>query len=316
MSNTIAEAHSALKTALADLHKPPYCTGTVPLDSNASILFYRSKSDSDKAEILNFNQPTDSQLDALSQACQPAPFGVDEQDVLNEAYRKAGKMEPSAFSTQFSPSSLGIVELIRETLLQGRSAKSVRVELYKLNVYGPGSFFKAHVDTPRSEDMFGSLVIVLPTNHEGGSLTFRHRGLEYVFDSAKAVALQENTTTPHVAYVAFYSDVEHEVSIVKSGYRVTLTYNLYWAKDIQPPSDNILINDARDRFKSAFDTLLKSPEFLPKGGFVGFGLAHQYPFATHSGGPRVPSRKMSEIEDELKGMDAIFKPMLSEARRH
>jgi len=78
---------------------------------------------------------TDSQLAALSQACQPASFGVNQQDVLDESYRKAGKMEPSAFSTQFSPSSLGIVELIRATLLQG-SAKSVRVELYKLNVYG------------------------------------------------------------------------------------------------------------------------------------------------------------------------------------
>jgi len=89
---------------------------------------------------------------------------------------------------------------------------------------GPGSFFKAHVDTPRSEAMFGSLVIVLPTNHEGGSLTFRHRGLEYSFDSAKAVALDENTTNPQVAYVAFYSDVEHEVSIVQSGYRVLTTF--------------------------------------------------------------------------------------------
>ena len=173
---------------------------------------------------------------------------------------------------------------------------------------GPGSFFKAHVDTPRSEAMFGSLVIVLPTNHEGSSLTFRHRGLEYSFDSAKAVALHENTTNPQVAYVAFYSDVEHEVSIVQSGYRVTLTYNLYWAEDIQSPSDNILMNDARDRFKSAFDTLLKSPEFLPEGGFVGFGLAHKYPIATYSSS-KVPSKKVSEIEDALKGTDAIFKPI-------
>jgi hypothetical protein len=159
--------------------------------------------------------------------------------------------------------------------------------------------------------MFGSLVIVLPTNHEGGSLNFQHRGREYTFDSAKAVALQENTTSPQVAYVAFYSDVEHEVSIVKSGYRVTLTYNLYWAEDIQPPSDSILINDARDRFKSAFDTLLKNPEFLPKGGFVGFGLAHQYPFATYSSS-KTPSKKMSEIKDALKGTDAIFKPICQE----
>lgn len=87
--------------------------------------------------ILNFNRVTESQLAALSQACQPASFGVSQKDVLDESYRKAGKMEPSAFSTQFSPSSLGIVELIRAAL-QGRSAKSIRAELYKLNVYGTG----------------------------------------------------------------------------------------------------------------------------------------------------------------------------------
>lgn len=89
--------------------------------------------------ILNFNRVTDFQLAALSQACQPASFGISQKDVLDESYRKAGKMEPSAFSTQFSPSSLGIVELVRATLLQGRSAKSIRVELYNLNVYGTHS---------------------------------------------------------------------------------------------------------------------------------------------------------------------------------
>jgi len=89
--------------------------------------------------ILNFNRVTDSQLAALSQACQPASFGVSQKDVLGESYRRAGKMEPSAFSTQFSPSSLGIVELVRATLLQGQSAKSIRVELYKLDVYGTHS---------------------------------------------------------------------------------------------------------------------------------------------------------------------------------
>lgn len=53
---------------------------------------------------------------------------------------------------------------------------------------GPGSFFKAHVDTPRSDTMFGSLVIVLPTRHEGGSLVFRHHGNEELVDTAKLVS--------------------------------------------------------------------------------------------------------------------------------
>jgi hypothetical protein len=34
--------------------------------------------------------------------------------------------------------------------------------------------------------------------------------------------------TPSIAYIAFYRDVEHEVNMVTLGFRVTLTYNLYW----------------------------------------------------------------------------------------
>ena len=33
---------------------------------------------------------------------------------------------------------------------------------------------------------------------------------------------------PMIDYVAFFSDVEHEVAPVISGHRVTLTYNLYF----------------------------------------------------------------------------------------
>jgi hypothetical protein len=45
----------------------------------------------------------------------------------------------------------------------------VKAELIKLNVYGPGGFFKSHVDSPKGE-AFGSLVIFLPNVFEGGVL--------------------------------------------------------------------------------------------------------------------------------------------------
>ena len=84
--------------------------------------------------------------------------------------------------------------------------------------------------------MFGSLVIVYPTPHEGGELVLRHEGKEWTFDSARITAKQRE---PSLAYIAFYSDVEHEVLDVKSGYRVTVTYNLYRASDLSfhPSSD-------------------------------------------------------------------------------
>jgi hypothetical protein len=64
--------------------------------------------------------------------------------------------------------------------------------------------------------MFGSLGVVFPTVHEGGSLIIRHNGKEWTFDSSKAVNTE---STPHAAFVAFFGDVEHEVTTVSSGFR-------------------------------------------------------------------------------------------------
>jgi hypothetical protein len=180
-------------------------------------------------------------LERLTQACEPASFGVKQEHVLDETYRKAGKMDSECFSLMLDHTDL--IKIIHGYLLEGlESKKGVKAELYKLNIYSKylifvhpylvlcccldeGSFFKPHVDTPRSEKMFGSLVVVFPTPHEGGALFLRHHGHEWIFDSAKALAAVEQ---PTIGYVAFFSDVEHEVAPVTSGHRITLTYNLYF----------------------------------------------------------------------------------------
>ena len=87
---------------------------------------------------------------------------------------------------------------------------------------GPGSFFKPHKDTPRSESMFGSLVVVLPTRFEGGQLVLRHEGHEETYDCSKSFNHEGEVAT--VPWIVFFSDVEHEVLPVQAGYRVTLTY--------------------------------------------------------------------------------------------
>ncbi|KIJ99158.1 hypothetical protein K443DRAFT_75727, partial [Laccaria amethystina LaAM-08-1] len=102
----------------------------------------------------------------------------------------------------------------------------IRPESYKLNVYGPRSFFKAYKDTPRSKGMSGSLIVVFPIGpSRRWSLTFRRKGEEWTFDSGAITSTEE---TPSIAYIAYYSDVEYEVNLVTLGFRVTLTYNLYW----------------------------------------------------------------------------------------
>ena len=144
--------------------------------------------------------------------------------------------------------------------------------------------------------MFGSLVVVLPTVHEGGSLIFRHRGQEHTLDTSKAVSVENS---PQAAFIAFYSDIEHEVSVVTSGYRVTLTYNLYFS-ELQTPRTAFGImpkEDPLSGIKEALSALLDDEKFLPHGGFLGFGLSHKYPFnpqTTH----------LEHLLPRLKGSDA------------
>ncbi len=204
------------------------------------------------------------------------------------------------------PERSGIARQIKNDLLGWKDEEhDIRLEAYKLNIYGEhniyysllwycfyhsrlsisgkGCFFKSHKDTPRSEGMFGSLVVILPVSHDGGELRLCHNERETVFDSAKALNGEDNDKDEDekdekeknaIAYVAFYSDVEHEVLRVTSGYRITLTYNLHFITHpvpsyVPPSGQSALTNMVRE--------LLEDPEFLPKGAYLGFGLKHQYP---------------------------------------
>ncbi|KAM0738036.1 hypothetical protein ACQRIT_007512 [Beauveria bassiana] len=126
-------------------------------------------------------------LNALIRDCQPATFGLGRQDVYDETYHKALKIDPDEFYTTFDPYSLEIVDTIAQILLpsylDSATHQAVEARLYKLNVYsGPSGIFKAHVDTPHSPMQFRSLVVCLPVEHQGGQLKVHHQGEETTFD--------------------------------------------------------------------------------------------------------------------------------------
>jgi hypothetical protein len=261
-------------------------------------------------------------LEQLAEACEPASFGVNEREVLDETYHKAGKMDPDRFASLLDPVRTKLMKIIRYSLLEGtQSTDDITVELHKLNVYsthsifirplklirspGKGSFLKAHIDTPRGEKMFGSLVVVFPTPHEGGALLLRHRGHEWMFDSGRELAAERRQS---IGYVAFFSDVEHEVASVTSGHRVTLTYNLYFGdggdlSSKEPVSEHLSLPPLGNEiaFREAFQGLLENPEFLSYGGALAFGLRHVYPIEDDLDHPS----PLEHIYGALKGSDAI-----------
>ncbi|KAF2014657.1 hypothetical protein BU24DRAFT_349125 [Aaosphaeria arxii CBS 175.79] len=244
-----------------------------------------------------------STLEKLIRDCQPASFGMNGKEVLDDTYRKATKMDRSNFSTDFCPYELGIIDTIAQILLPGSKenihTNGVKAELYKLNVYAaPSGFFKAHVDTPRSEQQFGSLVVSLPCRHEGGQLAVRHAGHSTTFDWGNASQQNDEAC---IQWAAFYSDCEHEVLEVTSGHRITLTYNLYYAPGRGDLADNSPAMDVKSLpLYAKVDEALKDPSFMTKGGgLVGLYCQHAYAHATTEGAKALPSA--------LKGIDmAIY----------
>ena len=164
------------------------------------------------------------ELAAFHAACLPAHFGHGSERVYDERYRFAREMLPESFKLNFDPieKSNGILSNIATVCRIG--TWSVKTELYKVNSYGPGGFFRAHKDTPREEHHIGTLVIALPTTFEGGEFTLRHGSTEHVLDwSINCRGKYAN----ELHWIFFYSDVEHEINPVKNGYRITISYNIY-----------------------------------------------------------------------------------------
>jgi hypothetical protein len=61
---------------------------------------------------------------------------MDKEDVLDETYRKAGKMNLGHFSLILDPVQADLMKIIRNNLLEGtQSTGNIRAELSKLNVY-------------------------------------------------------------------------------------------------------------------------------------------------------------------------------------
>ncbi|KAG2165453.1 hypothetical protein JADG_005192 [Aureobasidium aubasidani] len=124
------------------------------------------------------------------------------------------ELSPDRFSLSehWQPYVDSLMALVCDEL--GVRGDGKRAELYKMLLYEKGAMFKRHADSEKVPGMFGTLVISLPSAHWGGAVVVTHNGKKY--------SLQ----TYNHEYLAWYSDVIHEVQEVTSGYRWVLTYNL------------------------------------------------------------------------------------------
>ena len=149
-----------------------------------------------------------------------APYGHGEETIVDTDVRRVWQIEPSKLvlrNPEWKAHVDSIVDAVRKDF--GIEQK-VTSELYKLLVYEKGSFFAPHRDTEKSAGMFATLVVCLPSRHEGGTLIVTHDGQTKRFDFGGT------DSEFKTQYAAFYADCQHEITPVTDGYRICLVYNL------------------------------------------------------------------------------------------
>ncbi|MEO7100315.1 MAG: 2OG-Fe(II) oxygenase [Luteolibacter sp.] len=222
----------SLLTALSGI------TGTGDFHSKGVAPFFFPRLMVDGVGEIAFPLPA-SQVKELIAVAEAAPYGKGAETLLDESVRKCWQIDASRFSIESTAweKFLGkTVESVRGDL--GISGK-ISAHPYKLLVYGTGGHFKAHRDTEKLAAMFGTLIIALPSAHEGGRLFIRHEGREIEVDFSRKDHLHG------FQHAAFFADCEHEVEPVRSGYRCCLVYNL--RLDEGDPSSLNLALDAQAR---------------------------------------------------------------------
>jgi hypothetical protein len=154
----------------------------------------------------------------LIAVARPAMFGRREQTLTDTSVRDTWEITPDLVSLS-SPAwdaTLGAVLDDVGAELGLPPTTKLRAELHAMLVYGKGQFFRPHQDSEKDDTMMGTLVVSLPSAHTGGELVIEHGGQSVTY----------RVPGEELSFVAFYADCRHEVKPVKSGYRVTLTFNL------------------------------------------------------------------------------------------
>ena len=160
-----------------------------------------------------------TQAEHLIAVANRAPFGRAQRTVVDTNVRRTWQINADQVRIHGQGWARSLA-VILERVADGLGVTGpVTAELYKLLVYDEGGFFVSHRDTEKTDGMFATLVVALPSNYTGGELLIRHQDREVRFDPRCHDPSQ-------AAFAAFYADCLHEVSPVTSGCRLTLIYNL------------------------------------------------------------------------------------------
>jgi hypothetical protein len=136
------------------------------------------------------------------------------QTKVDPTVRDAKEIPASEFTV--SPS---LLETIRETWATSFVPRDVRVETYKIHLYGPGGRFKAHRDTPEV-GLVGTFLVGLGDTSASWDYDERRYSGNFLIGEHALAAKP-------CSWVAFHPDVPHTVSEISRGHRAVIAFKIF-----------------------------------------------------------------------------------------
>lgn len=270
------ETHATLDDLRLALHgvTSPFLCGGMFVPKEPVTLVFKNQT---RFKVVRPEKSLDQEreLKPLLERCEPAPFGEGKKTRYDRTVRDAFQLKAARGGLtvlNFDPEAAGILKQIQRELVP-HDPNLISAELYTANVYTRGGHFDRHKDTPRGADMFGTLVVCLPSQFSGGELALSHRGIVRKFDWGSEIQSQKE---PHqIRWAAFFGDVDHQISRVYFGARVTLTYLLRLGAGDAPHRADAG-EDLTPHIQAAWQALLADQTFLPEGGILAYPCCHLY----------------------------------------
>ncbi|KAL4161627.1 hypothetical protein PRNP1_002179 [Phytophthora ramorum] len=236
------------------------------------------------------------QADKLIAKCDKSPFGRKLDTLMDENVRKSWQLAPDQVDIK-NPLWHSGMDTLSEVIADRLGYKGVPLQckLYKLLVYGEGGHFVKHQDTEKEDGMVATLVVQLPSLHEGGDLVVYRGGKEVQrHDFGK----KDGTAAYLPQYAVHYADAEHGLEKVTKGYRLVLVYSISL-----PPAMRHLTKSSDDSLGEELGSFISGME-ADENSFA-LLLAHEY-----------TEKSIEELgSGSFKGIDRTRFQTLEEANR-
>ncbi len=147
--------------------------------------------------------------------------------VLDTEFRDSYELDPFQFEIRHPEWQKEMNKLANKAANEMASFDSkVYTKLSKLILYKKGSHFSRHIDRKKDEHMFGTLVVQLPSQYTGGEFIFHYYAEGFNRENVHDFGQSTGKSSSVMHYSSHFYDVEHEIKLITSGYRLVLVYLL------------------------------------------------------------------------------------------